>query len=146
MTATKLAATLALGLLLAASPATNAAGIDCSLRFSMTGWSLFYKTSSGTGTVTCSNGESMRVRIEARGGGLSVGRSTIENGIGEFGGVRSIGEVLGGYLSAEAHAGANRAAKGQVVTKGTISLALSGTGRGWDVGIAFGSFHIKTAR
>jgi hypothetical protein len=29
------------------------------------------------------------------------------------------------------------------VTKGEISLALSGTGDGWDLGIAFGKFTIK---
>jgi len=29
------------------------------------------------------------------------------------------------------------------VTKGPISLALSGKGRGWDVGVAFGNFIIS---
>ena len=36
-----------------------------------------------------------------------------------------------------------RSAKAQVVTKGEVSLALSGTGKGWDVGVAFGSLVIK---
>jgi hypothetical protein len=30
-----------------------------------------------------------------------------------------------------------------VLTKGEVSLSLSGRGRGMDVGVAFGSFEIK---
>jgi hypothetical protein len=117
--------------------------IDCEMRFSTSGWSVFYKTAKGNGTVTCSNGESLRIRISAKGGGLTFGKSTIENGVGEFSGVYSIDEVLGSYASAEAHAGAVKSAKGQVMTKGEVSLALSGTGRGWDLGVAFGKFTIS---
>jgi len=121
----------------------SAGGVDCEMRFDLSGWSVFYKRSSGTGTITCNNGQSMRVRLEARGGGVSFGKSRIENGVGEFSGVDGIRELLGGYASAEAHAGAGRSAKGQVVTKGAVSLALSGTGKGWDIGIAFGSLVIS---
>ncbi len=126
----------------AAAPA-RAADIDCEMRFDLRGWSVFYKRSSGSGTITCNNGQSMRVSLEARGGGITFGKSRIENGVGEFSGVRDISELLGGYVSAEAHAGAGKSAKGQVVTKGEVSLALSGTGKGWDVGVAFGSLIIK---
>ena len=122
--------------------AAERAKIDCEMRFSTSGWSIFYKTANGTGTVTCSNGQSMAVRIKAKGGGLTVGKSSIENGVGEFSGVYSINEVLGSYATAEAHAGAVRSAKGQVMTKGEVSVALSGTGRGWDLGVAFGKFQI----
>lgn len=121
---------------------TAQAKADCKLKFNISGWSAFYKRSSGTGTITCTNGQSMRVRLEARGGGPSVGKSTIKNGTGEFSGVDNINELLGGYVSAEAVAGAVKAAKGQVVTKGEISLALSGTGEGWEIGVAFGKFTI----
>lgn len=117
--------------------------IDCRLDFSMTGWSIFYKTASGTGTVSCSNGQRMAVSIETRGGGLSIGRSRIDNGRGTFAGVRNIRDVLGGYASAQAHAGAVRSANAQVVTKGPVSLALAGTGDGWDLGVAFGAFIIE---
>lgn len=120
-----------------------AAEIDCEMRFNLSGWSVFYKRSSGNGTITCNNGQSMRVRLEARGGGLSVGKSRIENGVGEFSGVNDISELLGSYASAEAHAGAGASAKGQVVTKGEVSLALSGTGKGWDLGVAIGNFRIE---
>jgi len=121
----------------------HAADVTCKLRFSLSGWSAFYKRADGSGTVTCSNGQSMQVKLQARGGGLSVGKSTIRSGVGEFSGVQTINDILGSYASAEAHAGAVKSAQGQVVTKGEISLALSGTGDGWDLGIAFGKFTIK---
>jgi hypothetical protein len=57
--------------------------------------------------------------------------------------VRDIREVLGSYATAEAHAGAVRSSKAQVMTKGEVSLALAGTGRGWDLGVAFGKFVIE---
>jgi len=119
------------------------AAVDCKLRFTMSGWSVFYKRADGTGTISCNNGQSMAVKLSARGGGLSAGKSTIRDGVGEFSGVQSINDVLGSYASAEAHAGAVKSAKGQVVTKGEVSLALSGTGDGWDLGVAVGKFTIK---
>jgi hypothetical protein len=126
-----------------ASPSARASTVECRLDFTMSGWSVFYKRSSGDGTVRCNNGQMLRVHLVAEGGGLSFGKSRIENGVGRFSGVRDIREVLGGYATAEAHAGAVRSAKAQVVTKGPISLALSGTGHGWDLGVAFGSFIIS---
>jgi len=109
----------------------------------MAGWSIFYKTASGTGTVTCDNGQSRGVSLSAKGGGITVGKSRIEDGIGEFSGVRSIDEVFGSYAAAEAHAGASKSSKAQAMTKGEVSLALAGKGQGWDVGIAFGKFTIS---
>jgi hypothetical protein len=138
-----LAAALLLGLGTALPTSASAAEIDCEMRFELSSWSVFYKRSSGSGTIRCNNGQRMAVSIEARGGGLSFGKSKISNGVGEFSGVDDISELIGGYASAEAHAGAGHSAKGQVVTKGEVSLALSGTGKGWDVGVAFGSFIIK---
>lgn len=117
--------------------------ITCKLTFSMSGWSVFYKTSSGRGTIHCSNGQSMAVRINAKGGGLTVGKSRIDHGRGEFSGVHSIGDTLGNYATAEAHAGAVKSSKAQVMTKGEVSLALAGTGQGWDLGVAFGRFTIS---
>jgi hypothetical protein len=61
------------------------------------GWSAFYKTASGTGTVTCDNGQKMNVTVDAKGGGLAFGKSKIDNGVGEFSGVKDIKEVLGSY-------------------------------------------------
>ncbi|MEH6420496.1 hypothetical protein [Pseudomonas sp. CGJS7] len=134
-------------LLLAAIAVPGAASardtITCKLKFSMSGWSVFYKTSSGRGTIHCSNGQSLSVKISAKGGGLTVGKSRIDHGTGEFAGVHGIADTLGSYATAEAHAGAVKSSKAQVMTKGEVSLALAGTGQGWDLGVAFGKFTIS---
>lgn len=137
------ASLLVVTLTVAASPVRAAGPIDCELRFSMSGWSIFYKHATGVGTVTCDNGQSMQVRISAKGGGLTFGKSSIEGGLGKFTEVYAIEDIIGGYATAEAHAGASKSASARVVTKGPISLALSGKGRGWDLGVAFGSFIIS---
>jgi len=129
--------------LAAATPAAHAAGnIDCELRFNLSGWSLFYKTAKGTGTITCDNGASIPVSISAKGGGLTVGKSTIVDGKGRFTGAYALDDLFGTYGGAEAHAGAAKSSNAQVVTKGDISLALAGTGNGWDLGVGFGNFVI----
>jgi hypothetical protein len=119
------------------------ANVSCKLSFTMKGWSAFYKTASGSGTIKCSNGQSRAVKLSAKGGGLTVGKSTIEDGHGEFSAVTGMDELLGSYVAAEAHAGAVKSSQAQVMTKGEVSLALSGTGRGWDLGIAFGKLTIE---
>jgi hypothetical protein len=89
----------------------------------------------------------MRVTIEGRGGGLTFGKSEIDDGLGKFSHLYDIEEVLGNYAAAGAHAGAGESAEAQAMTKGSVSLALSGKGRGWDLGIAFGKFTIaRSAR
>lgn len=129
--------------LLFAAASASARDLDCKLSFDLAGWSVFYKTSSGTGVVTCDNGQRLAVRISTKGGGISFGKSRIENGTGEFSGVDDIRDVLGTYATAEAHAGAVKSSKAQVMTKGEVSLALAGTGKGWDLGFAFGKFVIE---
>ena len=138
--------TLALALLWAAGATASYAAdanVSCKLSFTMKGWSAFYKTASGSGTIKCSNGQSRAVKLNAKGGGLTVGKSTIEDGHGEFSAVTGMDELLGSYVAAEAHAGAVKSSQAQVMTKGEVSLALSGTGRGWDLGIAFGKLTIE---
>ena len=123
--------------------AAHAADISCKMHFQLSGWSVFYKTASGSGTVRCSNGQSMHVTLRAKGGGLTFGKTKISNGIGKFSGVSNVRDVLGHYANAEAHAGAQRSADAQVLTKGNVSLALSGKGEGWNLGVAFGAFIIE---
>jgi len=124
-------------------PAMALADVKCTMTFSMAGWSAFYKTASGTGLISCSNGQKATVKLSAKGGGLTVGKSSIEDGYGEFSSVVGIEELLGTYVSAEAHAGAVKSAAATAMTKGNVSLALSGKGRGWDLGIAFGKLVIE---
>jgi hypothetical protein len=133
----------AAGLIALAAPAARAdANLKCTMTFTMKGWSAFYQTASGTGTIHCSDGRSMQVRLSAKGGGVTVGKS-VESGHGEFSKVGSMSELLGSYASAQAHAGALNSAQVQVMTKGEVSLALSGKGRGWDLGFAFGELKIE---
>jgi hypothetical protein len=125
-------------------PAAQAAGnIDCELKYSMSGWSVFYKTANGTGMITCDNGASIPVKISVKGGGLTVGKSTITDGKGKFSGAYSVNDLIGPYASVEAHAGADKSSSAQVVTKGDVSLALAGTGKGWDLGVAGSRFTIE---
>ena len=119
------------------------ANVMCKMKFSTKGWSAFYKTAKGEGTITCDNGQSAEVALKIKGGGLTVGKSEISDGHGAFSAVFDIGEVFGSYASAEAHAGAVKSSSATVLTKGEISLAISGTGRGWDLGVSFGKFVIK---
>lgn len=116
---------------------------QCEMSFNLKGWSAFYKTSKGEGTITCNNGESMKVRIRATGGGITFGKSEIVDGKGRFSGARNIGECLGSYVQSEAHAGAGKSSDAQALTKGEVSLTLVGTGRGVDIGFAFGKFTIE---
>ena len=132
---------LLLGALVLALPA-YATMTTCRLTYDIKGWSFLYKTYKGSGTVSCENGQSARVAIKTHGGGLTVGKSEIA-GKGRFTEVRDISEVYGTYAEADAHAGITKSADARVLTKGEVSLTLSGTGRGVDLGIAFGAFQIK---
>ncbi|MET0988028.1 MAG: hypothetical protein ABW034_21735 [Steroidobacteraceae bacterium] len=119
------------------------ANVKCRMNFTLEGWSVIYKTAKGAGVIKCSNGQSANVTLSTKGGGLTVGKSRIDDGIGEFSSVTGIDELFGAYAAAEAHAGAVKSAQGQVMTKGQVSLAWRGIGRGWDLGIALGRLTIK---
>lgn len=134
--------TILVVLLLLAAPA--AAGMtSCKLHYNLKGWSFIYKQYKGGGTVTCENGQSAKVSIVTKGGGLTAGKSEIDDGVGVFSEVADISEIFGTYVAASAGAAATKAAEGQAMTKGEISLALSGTGRGMEIGVSFGSFTIE---
>lgn len=123
--------------------AEGKASIECKMRFTLKGWSFGFRSAKGSGTVTCSNGQSFPVKLRIRGAGLTMGKSTIEDGHGEFSAVSNVNEILGGYAAAEAAAGAVKSASGQILTKGEVSLALGGTGRGWDLGFSIGRLQIE---
>lgn len=130
--------------LLAFAPARAGGDVSCKMTFQLSGWSVFYKTAKGSGTVHCSNGQSMHVKLRAKGGGLTFGKTRITDGHGTFSGIHGIRDVLGHYATAEAHAGTEGdAAKAQVMTKGDVSMALTGKGSGWNLGVAFGAFIIE---
>ena len=129
----------------AGSEGADKAGLaKCKMEFNTHGWSAFYETASGSGSITCDNGQSARVRISVKGGGLTAGKSSL-SGHGTFTEVADIKELFGGYAKAEAHAGIVESADAQVLTKGNVSLAITAKGKGFDLGISFGKFTIKPA-
>jgi hypothetical protein len=146
MLSPRLAALLAASLLaapaLAKDPYAKPA-VACEMRFNLSGWSVFYRTASGQGTITCSNGQRATVALDVKGGGVTFGRSEVAGGHASFTPVRDIRDLYGSYAQAEAHAGATRSAGASVMTKGPVSMSLAGTGEGVDLGISFGRFKIS---
>ena len=114
----------------------------CEMDFTLKEWSAFYKSAKGNGAITCDNGQKAKVKIQAKGGGLSAGKSQIRDGHGKFSAVANISELFGTYVEGSAAAGAVKSAEATVVTKGGVSLALSGKGTGWEAGISFGKLTI----
>ena len=119
-----------------------AGSTKCTLKFDLHEWSAFYESANGTGKITCDNGQSARVTIRSKGGGLSVGKFKISDGRGSFTDVASINEVFGKYVAADTNAGAAKAADTWVMTKDKVSLALAGTGKGWELGFSVDEFVI----
>ncbi len=131
----------------AMTPARAAgADLECKLTYSLSGWSLIYKHTTGTGVVTCGNGESMPVRVTAKAVGLTAGKWHIDNGKGTFTDVHNIHDVLGGYAQASANVGLAKSGEAQVLSKGEVSLALAGAGEGVNLGVDIGQFKIEPAR
>lgn len=134
---------LATGLALFGMPgAAQAKFIACRLDYQVHAWSIFYKNVTGTGTVKCDNGESAPVDIKLHGGGPTIGVSNLK-GSARFSEVRELSEVLGIYGTLEGHAGVVRSAEGRILTKGSVWMSQAGKGRGFDLGVAFGSLSIK---
>jgi len=137
------AVSLAFGLIaMSSAPALADGETSCEMKFSMKGWSAFYKTSKGEGTITCDNGETAAVTLKLTGGGITFGKSETKDGTGKFSPVGKLENVLGAYASAQAEAGAVKSTEAQALTKGTVSLALSGTGEGWNLGVSGAKFTI----
>jgi len=129
--------------LIAVAPAGAVAQTTvCRMDYTLKGWSAFYKTSKGSGTITCDNGQTATAKISAKGGGLTAGRSEIREGNGKFSEVSDIRELFGTYASATAAAGAVKSSEAQALTKGEVSLALAGKGTGVELGVSFGKFTI----
>lgn len=142
MSATALVASLLFVLAPLAFSADSPKAKDCDMTYTLKGWSAVYKTAKGEGTITCKSGETAQVAIDVKGGGVTFGKTEIYNGKAEISGVHSINEIYGSYAAAAAHAGVVKAGAVSVMTKGEVSIALSGTGEGMDVGIDFSKFTI----
>jgi hypothetical protein len=138
-----LATIVSFGLAALSAASAGAAGeTKCVMKFSMKGWSVFYKTSTGEGTITCDNGETAAVTISLTGGGITFGKTEFKDAIGTFSPVSKLENILGSYGSAEAEAGAVKSRAAQALTKGEVSLAITGTGEGWNLGVSGSKFTI----
>lgn len=129
--------------LIAVAPAGATPGTTvCKMDYTLKGWSAFYKTSRGSGTITCDNGQTARAKLSASGGGLTAGKSKVRDGHGQFSEVADIKELFGSYATATAAAGAVKSSEAQAMTKGEVSLALAGKGTGMELGVSFSKFTI----
>jgi len=68
--------------------------VECTMNFDLKSWSALYKSSKGDGTIHCDNGQTAKVLIKAKGGGITFGKSEVINGTGNFTGVRRMNEVF----------------------------------------------------
>jgi hypothetical protein len=118
------------------------ASMTCTMTYHLAGWSAFFKKASGTGNVSCPNGQSAAVKIRVAGGGLTFGKTDV-SGSGTFSGVRSINDIFGKYGTSSAHAGVGKTGEAQGMFKGPVHLGLTATGQGVDVGVYFGKFIIE---
>ena len=141
MRITKLILAAAAAMFLAAPAYAELA--QCKMTFNMSGWSLAVKHMKGKGKVTCSNGQMANVALEGTGLGFTIGKSDILNGEGTFSEVKDISEIFGTYAQAAAQGSATKGGTAQVMTKGEISLAIAGAGRGWEVGVSLGGLTVK---
>lgn len=123
--------------------AAYAGSTKCTLKFDLKEWAAFYESATGTGQVTCDNGQSAAVTIRSKGGGLEVGKFEIKDGRGSFSDVSSIDEVFGKYIAADTSAGAKKAADAWVMTKDKVKLGLAGTGKGWELGFSVDEFVLE---
>lgn len=137
----KIAALASLALAMS-GPAVAEDLLSCRITYKLTGWSFVYKQYRGQGIVTCNSGQRINVSIVTHSGGFTIGKSEIEGG-GIFSGIKSVNEIYGSFLALDGHVGMTKSVDAQVMTKGEVSLALSGKGRGVDIGVTLGAFIIS---
>lgn len=115
---------------------------SCTMTYKLSGWSLVYKQYDGIGNISCSNGQRAQVALASKSIGFTIGKSEIE-GTAAFSEVKNLNEIYGSFVALEGHAGATKSVDGQVLTRGEISLYLSGKGRGIDIGVTLGALKIS---
>ncbi len=125
-------------------PAAAENMISCTMKYYLKGWSFAYSQYKGTGEVNCTNGQSAHVVLSSKAIGFTIGMSEID-GTGKFTELKDINEIYGLFASLEGHAGVTKSGSGQVLTRGIVSLALSGEGRGFDIGVTLGGLRISRA-
>lgn len=130
-----------------ASPIFRAAEghLDCTLRFTARQWSPLRGAVTGTGMLMCTDGSAVPVIVDASGPGITAERWNITDGWGVFDHVTRMEDALGRYTAIEGDIGVSAAGTVQTLTKGKLSLGLSGKGKGFVAGIAIRNFSISRA-
>jgi len=136
-------AVLALILLAAGPIQAQPPTTTCRLSFALSEWAIGVKVAHGSGTVTCDNGQTAQVKLDATGIGITAGKNEVRDGHGKFTGVSDIREVFGTYASADAAAGVGKSGGAGALTKGPVSLALAAKGTGVELGISVSAFTIS---
>ncbi|NOR70396.1 MAG: hypothetical protein GQ532_12010 [Methylomarinum sp.] len=121
----------------------TAGAAQCSIKYNLKGWSVFYKAYKGTAVISCPNGQSARVNLSLKGGGFTFGSSDITDGKGVINGVGNINEVYGTYFAMDGHAGFLQSVEARLLFKGANSVGMAGRGGGFDLGFSFGALTIK---
>jgi hypothetical protein len=117
---------------------------SCKMVFNIKGWSLGIASSKGEGTISCDNGQTAEVSLDSKAVGFTVGKSAIRGGQGSFSPVSDIKELYGDYGALKAHAGAGSSSgAASVLTRGEVSLSLSGAGQGVDLGVSIGRLAVE---
>ncbi|GAW85264.1 conserved hypothetical protein [Bathymodiolus platifrons methanotrophic gill symbiont] len=116
---------------------------DCDLKYTIKGWAAFYKTSQGTGTVTCPSGKSAKVKLSLKGGGFTFGAYEVTEGKGRIRGVEKIDDIYGNSFMMDGDAGFGKSVEGRWAPKGSRTRTLSGKGNGYNLGFAFGALNIQ---
>ncbi|NOQ17399.1 MAG: hypothetical protein GQ581_10105 [Methyloprofundus sp.] len=132
---------LSVAILMSCSYAAQA--MDCNITYNLKGWSAFYKTATGTGMLSCSNGQSANVKLNLKGGGFTIGVIDITAGKGKVFGVKSINDVFSGHFTMGAHAGFIKSVEGRLVPHKTGVLRMHGKGTGYNIGFYLGALKIK---
>jgi hypothetical protein len=138
-------ATVALSLATLCATQARAADLKCKLHFNLSSWSVLYKHAAGTGTINCTDGQSMKVKITANGGGISVGKAKVKDGVGNFTGLANLADATGTYAQGDASFGMFKNGDAQILTKGPLTLTIAGAGRGFGMGVSVGAFKIERA-
>lgn len=121
----------------------SAQAMDCSFKYNLKGWSAFYRTGTGAGAVSCSNGQSASVKLNLKAGGFTFGVFDITEGKGKFLNVNNINDIYGGYFEVDGHAGFVKSVEGRALPFKPIFFSMTGKGTGYNLGFSLGAVIVS---
>ncbi len=127
---------------LSLTPFSTVSAEDCSLSYTIKGWAAFYKTYTGTGTISCPSGKSAKVNLSLKGGGFTFGAYNVTEGKGVIRGIEKIEDVYMTSFMMDGDAGFGKSIEGRWAPKGARMMTFTGKGTGYNLGWALGSVSI----